>query len=79
MSNTLSTTPSPSLRPFFIVWAGQACSLLGSQLVQFALIWWLTTTTGSATVLAYASLVGLLPQVLIGPFAGALVDRSRSG
>ena len=49
--------------------------MLGSQLVQFALIWWLTQTTGSATVLAMASLVGFLPQVILGPFAGVLVDR----
>ena len=60
---------------FFTLWTGQAFSLLGSQLVQFALIWWLTKTTGKATVLATASLVGLLPQVVIGPLAGALVDR----
>ena len=61
--------------PFFTVWGGQAASLLGSQLVQFALIWWLTQTTGSATVLATATLVGLLPNVFIGPIAGTLVDR----
>ena len=61
--------------PFFTIWAGQAASLLGSQLVQFALIWWLTKTTGSATVLATATLVGLLPQVILGPVTGALVDR----
>lgn len=61
--------------PFFTIWTGQAFSLLGSQLVQFALIWWLTKATGSATVLATASLVGLLPQVVLGPFIGALVDR----
>ena len=60
---------------FFSIWTGQAFSLLGSALVQFALIWWLTKTTGSATVLATASLVGLLPQVILGPFIGALVDR----
>ena len=65
---------------FFTIWSGQAISLLGSQLVQFALIWWLTKTTGSATVLATATLVGLIPQVFIGPVAGALVDRwSRRG
>lgn len=63
------------LRPFFVLWTGQAFSLLGSQLVQFALIWWLTQQTGSATVLALASIVGLLPQVILGPFAGVLVDR----
>jgi len=61
--------------PFFTIWIGQAFSLLGSQLVQFALVWWLTRTTGSATVLATATLVALLPQVLLGPLAGALVDR----
>jgi DHA3 family macrolide efflux protein-like MFS transporter len=64
-----------SMRPFFIIWIGQAFSLLGSQLVQFAVVWWLTKATGSATMLALASLAALLPQILIGPFAGALVDR----
>lgn len=63
------------MAPFFTIWGGQAVSLLGSQLVQFALIWWLTQKTGSATVLATATLVGLLPQVLLGPLVGALVDR----
>jgi DHA3 family macrolide efflux protein-like MFS transporter len=62
-------------KPFFLIWAGQAFSLLGSSLVQFALVWWLTRTTGSATVLAAATLVALLPEVFLGPFAGALVDR----
>ena len=61
--------------PFFTIWGGQALSLLGSQLVQFALIWYLTVETGSATVLATASLVGLVPHVLLGPIVGTLVDR----
>lgn len=60
---------------FFTIWGGQSVSLLGSSLVQFALVWWLTSTTGSATVLATASLAAILPQVIVGPFAGALVDR----
>ncbi|MGD9403637.1 MAG: MFS transporter [Anaerolineae bacterium] len=61
--------------PFFSIWTGQAFSLVGSQLVQFALVWWLTETTGSATVLAMATLVAILPGVILGPFAGTLVDR----
>ena len=60
---------------FFTIWSGQALSLLGSQLVQFALIWYLTIETGSATVLATASLVGLVPHVVLGPIVGTLVDR----
>jgi DHA3 family macrolide efflux protein-like MFS transporter len=60
---------------FSTIWLGQAFSLFGSQLVQFALVWWLTKSTGSATVLATATLAALLPQIFVGPFAGALVDR----
>ena len=73
--NPMNLKQSQTMKPFFIIWSGQAVSLLGSQLVQFALIWWLTETTGSATVLAMASLVGFLPQVILGPFVGVLVDR----
>lgn len=61
--------------PFFTIWGGQALSLLGSQLVSFALIWYLTVTTSSATVLATATLVAILPQVVLGPIVGTLVDR----
>jgi DHA3 family macrolide efflux protein-like MFS transporter len=43
---------------FFTLWVGQAVSLLGSQLVQFAIIWYLTLETNSATALAIASLMG---------------------
>ena len=41
----------------------------------FALIWWLTQTTGSATVLATASLVGMVPSLVLMPLAGVVVDR----
>ena len=60
---------------FFTVWIGQAFSLFGSGLVQFVLVWWLTIETGSATVLAGATLVAMLPMILLGPIAGPLIDR----
>jgi DHA3 family macrolide efflux protein-like MFS transporter len=60
---------------FFTIWTGQVLSLLGSGLVQFALVWWLTEISGSATVLALATMMAVLPQVLISPIAGPLVDR----
>lgn len=73
-SNSIAITPHWK-RNFFTIWTGQAFSLFGSQLVQFALIWYLTKTTGSATILATASLVGLLPHVFLSPLVGVLVDR----
>ena len=62
---------------FVSLWVGQALSLLGSQLVQFAIIWYLTQETNSATTLAIASMMGLLPQVLLSPFIGTWVDRGN--
>jgi DHA3 family macrolide efflux protein-like MFS transporter len=62
-------------KTFFALWAGQALSLVGSQVASFALVWWLTATTGSATLLATASIMAVAPGILLGPFAGALVDR----
>ena len=62
-------------RRFFTIWVGQQISLAGSMLAGFALVWWLTQSTGSATILATATLVQMLPGIVLGPFAGALVDR----
>lgn len=62
-------------KPFFTLYIGQAFSLLSSNAVQFAIIWWITVETGSAIALTIASIIGLLPQVLIGPFAGVWIDR----
>ncbi len=60
---------------FWILWSGQALSLLGTQAVQFGLVWWLTLETGSAAVLATGTLLALLPRAVAGPVIGSLVDR----
>jgi len=62
-------------KDFFPFWAGQMVSILGSSLVQFTLVWWLTRETESATVLATASLFALVPEIIVQPFAGVIVDR----
>lgn len=75
MENSSHPLPQNWATRFFTIWTGQAFSLFGSALVQFALIWWLTQKTGSGTMLAFATLAAMLPQIVLGPFAGALVDR----
>ena len=67
--------PKNWLRNYLPMGIGQILSLLGSALVQFALVWYLTKETGSATTLLMATLIATLPSVFLGPFAGALVDR----
>jgi MFS transporter, DHA3 family, macrolide efflux protein len=58
-----------------IIWISQAVSLFGSAVVEFALAWYLTIKTGSATILATSMLVAILPQVVLGPFIGPYIDR----
>jgi len=62
-------------KKFFPFWVSQMISILGSSLVMFTLVWWLTEETGSATVLATATAVGMVPEIVVQPFAGAIVDR----
>ena len=62
-------------KSFFTIYIGQAFSLLSSSAVQFSIIWWITMETGSALALTIASIAGLLPQAVIGPFAGVWIDR----
>jgi DHA3 family macrolide efflux protein-like MFS transporter len=75
MDLQIDTDKTHQLKDFMKILGGQGFSLVGSALVQFSLVWWLTITTGSAIVLAIATIMALLPQILISPFAGVLVDR----
>ena len=63
------------LRSFFIIWFGQFVSQIGSGLSGFALGVWVFQQTGSATQFAITILLGVLPNLILGPFAGALVDQ----
>lgn len=64
-----------TFRSYLFFWSGQLVSLLGSSIAQFVIIWWITIETESAVYLSLASLVGIGPQVILTPFAGAFVDR----
>ncbi|MBC8569879.1 MFS transporter [Zongyangia hominis] len=60
---------------FFTIWSGQAVSQFSSAVLQFAIVWYLTDHTGSALVLSASMLMGFLPQGILGPFIGVLIDR----
>jgi MFS transporter, DHA3 family, macrolide efflux protein len=47
----------------------------GSMLVQYAILWHLTLTTKSGTILALAAVFGFLPQAIVSIFAGVWADR----
>jgi MFS transporter len=63
------------MRSFLILWTGQVVSSLGSGLSGFALGVWIYRQTGSATALSLITLFATLPNFLLSPLAGALIDR----
>lgn len=68
--------PGPRWRlRFWMIFSGQALSLVGSALTQFVLLWWITDTTGSVSALATAGMAALLPQALLSPLGGTFADR----
>ena len=53
----------------------QTISLLGSSIVQYSIIWYITISTSSGSMLTIATVCGFLPQVIISLFAGVWIDR----
>lgn len=53
----------------------QTLSLLGSSIVQYAIVWYITLTTSSGVMLTISTLCGFLPQIGISFFAGVWIDR----
>lgn len=76
MNNKMdSSLPTKWRRNLYFFLAGQFLSGITSMIVQYSIIWYLTKITGSATVLSFATLLGMIPMVVLSPFVGPVVDR----
>ena len=62
-------------RNFRFYFLGQAVSILGSWIQQVALSWLVYRLTGSAALLGVTAFCALVPQLLVGPVAGAWIDK----
>ncbi|MHA2308230.1 MAG: MFS transporter [Candidatus Heimdallarchaeaceae archaeon] len=62
-------------KQYMFFWGGQLFSMLGSNIVQFVLILWISFETESELMLGLSSLVAFGPFLVLGPIAGVLVDR----
>lgn len=62
-------------RVFAQIWAGQAVSLMGSGLSEYALSLWVYQQTQSVTQFAFVLLFRTLPVIALSPLAGVLADR----
>ncbi|KRL13707.1 MFS transporter [Schleiferilactobacillus perolens] len=68
-------TPTTWRFNFYRMWTGQFLSGITSQIVQYALLWYLTVETKSATMISLATIIGFLPGIFISPFVGPIIDR----
>jgi len=64
-----------TFRSYLFFWSGQLVSLMGSLVVQFAIIWWITEITRNALFLSIGTFLYFLPMVLLTPIAGVIADR----
>ncbi len=60
---------------FVLLGVGQAASMLTSSILQIAIVWHLTQTTLSPTIVTLSTLAGYLPRAVLGLFTGAFIDR----
>ncbi|GBE93224.1 MFS transporter [Nostoc cycadae WK-1] len=64
-----------NMQKFVILWLGQMVSLIGSSMTAFALAIWVWEITHQATALALFQFFAQIPQILITPIAGLVVDK----
>ncbi len=62
-------------RKAFAILFGQSVSLLTSSVMQMAIVWHITLSTGSALDVTLATIAGYMPQALLGSFTGPIIDR----
>lgn len=76
MNSIDNTTNNNDWRTKIILFlSAQTCSLLGSSIVQYAIIWYVVLKTSSGIMLTISTICGFLPQIIISIFAGAWLDR----
>ena len=54
---------------------GQALSMFGSMVVQYAIVWHITLKTQSGSMMTLFTIAGFLPMFFISPFGGVWADR----
>ncbi len=57
-------------RNIYLFLGSQFLTGITSMIVQYAIIWYLTKETGSATILSIATILGMLPMALLSHLWG---------
>lgn len=63
------------MRKFLLFLIPQSLSLLGSSVLQFAMIWTIVFTYGSGTMLLLSTIMGFIPQIISSFLIGPTLDK----
>lgn len=76
MESTVKTAkPRLWKRDFTLLWQGQMVSDFGNAITSVALGFWAYATTGNEAAMGMVMACFSIPQIVLGPLAGALADR----
>ena len=68
-------TNEKTVKSYWFFFSGQLFSLLGSQIIFFVIIIWITDESQSLITLSLASFIFLIPTLVFFPIAGVVSDR----
>jgi MFS transporter, DHA3 family, macrolide efflux protein len=60
---------------FFLLWLGKIISQLGDKFYSIALAWWILQKTNSPSIMGSFLLVSVMPGLILGFYAGTMIDR----
>ena len=63
------------LKQFLLLWFGQSLSRISTAMTSFAISIWVFQETGNALAFSVSALAFLLPDMVVGVFAGPMIDR----
>ena len=64
-----------TFKNYIFFWIGQLFTVLGSSISHFAIIWWITDSTGSTMLLSLASFLYILPMTIVVAISGVVIDK----
>ncbi|UYP45848.1 hypothetical protein NEF87_002133 [Candidatus Lokiarchaeum ossiferum] len=72
---SIESTLESKLGRYWLFWSGQKISLLGSEIVQFALTWVLTVIYKDPIILSISMFLIFIPRLIFGPLSGVIADK----
>lgn len=70
-----SIATSETFSRYLLFWFGQLFSILGSSIIHFVIVWWITVITENPVMLGIANFLGMLPLIILTPIFGVFIDK----